>query len=72
MEKLSEVAASSPVYQQMAQRYYPDGTAGRCLGCGFTRHCTTSEIETWIKEGFPKCKSCNKQISLDNPWAAKQ
>ena len=69
MEKLSTVATKIPVYANIANLAFPEGTTGKCLVCGKERNCSTGEIANWMRKGLPK--HCGQYITLANPWVKR-
>lgn len=45
---------------------YPEGSVIECRRCHIKRNCTTSEIATWMKEGYPVCRKCGHKTELVN------
>jgi hypothetical protein len=55
----------------MAEKLFPNGSTLRCKTCVIERHCTTQEIETFLRDGYPICKRCNRKTDMDNPHVKK-
>jgi hypothetical protein len=62
-QQIGEVA--SRAVKMIAEYAFPQGTEGKCLKCGKTRHCTTSELAVWMSKGWPK--HCGQTIEIQNP-----
>ena len=59
------------IHKGLAEKLFPDGSTIRCKQCQVERHCTTQEIETWLRDGYPKCKRCGKATEIDNPYVRR-
>ena len=59
------------IYRGMAEKLFPAGSILRCKQCVIERHCTTQEIEGFLRDGYPTCKRCNQKTSMDNPHVKK-
>jgi hypothetical protein len=69
MESIQSVL--SPAYKMIADHCYPSGgSVARCVVCGKSRSCTTSEIAEWYQKGYPI--HCGKMIEVDDPWKGKK
>jgi hypothetical protein len=59
------------IYRGMAEKLFPNGSTIRCKQCCVERKCTTQEIETWLRDGYPACRKCGKKTDLVNPYAPR-
>lgn len=53
--------------KMIAEYAFPNGSTVRCIPCGKSRSCSTSEIAEWMVAGFPKCRICGHTTDLMTP-----
>lgn len=64
MQSIGEVSIHTKMYERIAARGFPNGTALLCAKCGTSRLLTVFQTAQCLMNGWPRC--CDRQMQVNN------